>query len=129
VDGTESKDRLLGDKAPDALGNAPDALVDALTALDSISHLCAGARSIILPQQLPDRLKESVAPFAPVSSSGLVIALASMVGIENKPNPCAGVVHPAKIQDDSGVVGSDRLVTSSAFGQDDGGKEDGEGDC
>ncbi|KAJ7251034.1 hypothetical protein C8J57DRAFT_1238900 [Mycena rebaudengoi] len=108
VDGTESKDRLLRDKAPDALGDVPDALGDART-LSPDTSSCAIGGSLIPSQQLPERFKESVTPFAPVCSSGLVIALASMVDIENKPNPRACVVHPAKIQDDSGMLVSRNL--------------------
>jgi hypothetical protein len=126
VNGAESEDRLLGDEVPDALGDTPDALSNAPSAFDDISFVRTS--SLIPPQQLLDRLKESVPPFAPVSSSELLIVLASMVDVEKKPNQCAGVVHPAKIQDDSGIETSDRLVASSAFGQDGGGKEDGEGD-
>ncbi|KAJ7018527.1 hypothetical protein C8F04DRAFT_1327404 [Mycena alexandri] len=88
VDGTVSTDRLLGDKASDAsVGDDPSRAV---------------AICLIPPQQLLDRIKESMAPFDPVCFNGGC-----------KPNPRAGVVHPAKIQDNSDMITGDRLVASA----------------
>ena len=53
--------------------------------------------------------------------------LASMMDIENEPNPRAGVIHPAQMENNGSMVLGDRWVVFSTLNN--GGNEDGEGNC
>jgi hypothetical protein len=120
VDRPESKKGRLGDKVPDMFDDVPDAL--------DTTVLSALVPTVLLPtRQLHERFTKNIIPCAPAGLNRIAI-FASVVDIENEPNTRVGVIHPAQIEDDGGVVIGDSLVASSAFGQDGGGNENGEGD-